>query len=348
MANTGQSGNTSGKEYRINGKIFTDDTQIEFRPNPKRPGFTDYERRYEKYRKANTFGEYLRLNPGKHALPDARYDLATGFLVVPSSVVNQLAFNVENLGSVRHGSLPPKPLTLFCGPNNSGKTWVMYALYHYYSSLQRLPRSFPKGEMPGNLDKWNESMTEELPFLFNVPREQLPDAGFTLDSKHAGLWPQLASEDGFQHDAFLIPAERNGLHLFFRELSTRRTALLHHASRENIDLGELLRDVIHSRYAIPIADYINWLNSLPDCMNQSSGFCEFNHYLKKQLAGGVYKVEKSTGRITFRPYQKRHDGKAMPTLDLHVTSGNVKSLFGLWFYLQYRAGPGDILMIDEP
>ena len=64
------------------------------------------------------------------------------------------------------------------------------------------------------------------------------------------------------HNTFLLPAERAGLNLFYRELGTRRTALLHHASRESIDLHELLRDVIQSRYALPIADYINWLNQL--------------------------------------------------------------------------------------
>ena len=32
---------------------------------------------------------------------------------------------------------------------------------------------------------------------------------------------------GEGRDAFLMPAERNGLHLFFRELSSKRTALLH-------------------------------------------------------------------------------------------------------------------------
>lgn len=46
-----------------------------------------------------------------------------------------------------------------------------------------------------------------------------------------------------------MPAERNGLHLFYRELSTRRTALLHHVSKTDINIEELLRDVMRSRYA---------------------------------------------------------------------------------------------------
>lgn len=31
-----------------------------------------------------------------------------------------------------------------------------------------------------------------------------------------------------------------------------------------------------------------------------------------------------------------------------MTSSTVKSLFGLWVYLEYDAQPGDVLMIDEP
>jgi len=35
-------------------------------------------------------------------------------------------------------------------------------------------------------------------------------------------------------------------------------------------------------------------------------------------------------------------------MSLHMTSSTVKSLFGLWFYLEKQAKAGDLLMIDEP
>ena len=201
---------------------------------------------------------------------------------------------------------------------------------------------------PENLHELNQFLTKRLPDFFNVSSEKLQGASFKLKD-NADLWRQLTSNGWRKHDVFLMPAERNGLHLFFRELSTRRTALLHHASKEDIDIDELLRDVIRSRYATPIAHYINWLNGLADSTGlQSKHFHPFAEQLKKQLAGGAYKVEKSTGNISFKPYQTKRDGKATPTLDLHVTSSTVKSLFGLWFYLEYQAEQGDILMIDEP
>ena len=45
---------------------------------------------------------------------------------------------------------------------------------------------------------------------------------------------------------------------------------------------------------------------------------------------------------------KRGDSNTPPKLDLHLTSSTVKSLFGLWAYLEFDAQPGDVLMIDEP
>ncbi|MCK0510167.1 AAA family ATPase [Aromatoleum buckelii] len=68
----------------------------------------------------------------------------------------------------------------------------------------------------------------------------------------------------------------------------------------------------------------------------------------RKLAGGRYEVD-AEGNISFTPYKKqRAKGGDMPTLDLHLTSSTVKSLFGLWFYLEHQAQPGDVLMIDEP
>ena len=270
-----------------------------------------------------------------------------------TDTANQLTFSIENLGAVRQGSITRRPLTLFCGPNNSGKTWVMYSLYHYHYALKWLTEKVDNevAELKladyQRLDKFNQFLIKNLPLIFNVSPEKLQGARFQLNSPE--LWQQLIRHDHRQQNVFLMPAERNGLHLFFRELSTRRTALLHHASRENIDIEELLRDVIRSRYAMPIAHYIDWLNGLADRAGyRAAHFHPFAEQLKKQLAGGAYKVEKSTGNISFKPYQTKRDGKATPTLDLHVTSSTVKSLFGLWFYLEYQAEQGDILMIDEP
>ncbi len=265
-------------------------------------------------------------------------------------------FSVCNLGSVRQGRFTQKPLTLFCGPNNTGKTWTMYSLYYWRQRLKRFTeekdywrhwlKQFTKEKSKNfpNSTEFNFIVSETLPELFNTSAEKLKDARFELVDYS---WQTAPAPENLP-DVFLMPAERNGLHLFFRELRTRRTALLHHASKEKIDVTELLRDVIRSRYAIPIARYINWLNMLPETQKfKSKDFHRFAEELKKELAGGAYKVDRD-GNIEFKPYQIKRDGRKTRYMGLHLTSSTVKSIFGLWFYLEHQARKGSILMIDEP
>ena len=265
-----------------------------------------------------------------------------------------LKFEVEKLGSVRDGRFTQKPLTVFCGPNNTGKTWVMYSLYHLHQWLRSTRQEFREEKENGDqskpaaltLENFNKKVSGTLADLFNAAPGSMQEAKFSLHPDTD--WQALLASNQLS-DIFLMPAERNGLHLFFRELSTRRTALLHHASREKIDIGELLRDVIRSRYAIPIAHYIDWLNDLAERQkSKSAEFHPFAGQVKRQLAGGAYSVDARTGSIEFKPYQHRRDGKKTTAMGLHMTSSTVKSLFGLWFYLEHQAEPGDLLMIDEP
>jgi len=273
------------------------------------------------------------------------------------TATNDLTFSVENLGSVRSGSFTPKPLTLFCGPNNSGKTWVMYALNHCYYGLSFLAQGSWKEErkpsLPAveplfaqNLQAFNDRCNSYLQnTVFNIPEEQLSNPRIYLESTLS--LPKIIADWGVL-SPFLMPAERNGLHLFFRELSARRAALLHQVSHKGIDMERLLRNVIRSPYAAPIAEYINWLNRLFEISNQhSADFHKLAEILEKTLAAGAYRMNPGTGSIVFKPHQTKQKDTT-PELDLHATASSVKSLFGLWFYLRHQAKKGDVLMIDEP
>ena len=278
--------------------------------------------------------------------------------------MTNLKFQVENLGVIKIGEFTQKPLTIFCGPNNSGKTWVMYSLYYCHGYMAGLAhkRRKRKAARPGSptvgkqdekalkqsLAGFNKQLSATLEDVFNTSSELLENAKFHLIGFDGSHFQEFLNDPENKKFPFLMPAERNGLHLFYRELSTRRAALLHHASKENIDLTELLKDVIRSRYALPIAHYIDWLNQLPEIQRGAAGpFHEQALHLQKQLAKGAYKVESRSGVIRFKPYQRRR-GIATQSMELHMTSSTVKSLFGLWFYLGNQAQPGDLLMIDEP
>ena len=279
--------------------------------------------------------------------------------------MTNLKFQIENLGVIKAGEFTQKPLTIFCGPNNSGKTWVMYSLYHCHGSMaglayESLKEKADKREekaLQQSLAEFNKQLSATLADVFNTSHELLANARFRLAGFDESHFQEFLNDPENTEFPFLMPAERNGLHLFFRELSTRRAALLHHASKENIDLNELLKDVIRSRYALPIAHYINWLNQLPEIQRGSakladhgaaSPFHQHALQLQKQLANGAYKVERRSGVIRFKPYQRKRGGTATQSMELHMTSSTVKSLFGLWFYLENQAQPGDLLMIDEP
>ncbi|WP_288403101.1 AAA family ATPase [uncultured Acinetobacter sp.] len=332
-------------------------------------------------------------------------------------------FSIKKLGNLDEGTIEVKPLTLLCGPNNTGKTWVMYTLYgflnnrdiHNLAGVDQIIADLKEnGLCQFNLEEWlNENFKStlksiektikyKLPSIFSsdsnlfenavfsweaslndiVERNQAEyfEFEFSLGSKQIPafkalkeknsqilsmtlikdlpkeilrdvisslIYGYLVGKDSQEQTAFLIPAERNGLHLFYRELSSRRTALLHHASRDELDLQLLLKDVLGSKYAKPIADYIDWLNDLTNIKKgaEKTKYHDLAEEVKK-LIGGRYNID-AEGNITFVPKKKR-GGPNAPKMDLHLSSSTAKSLFGLWFYLEYQAKEHSILMIDEP
>ncbi|MEW5559640.1 AAA family ATPase [Enterobacter asburiae] len=330
-------------------------------------------------------------------------------------------FSFKNIGCITNGEIDAKPLTILCGKNNTGKTWVMYGLYGFLNigvSNLVLPQTqsmskelIEKGNLEFNVIDWikenfaaikkdfNKNAAKMLSDVFNtndkdifshssfdwlIEENELIDHVYSkeltvslvvgtgkkeivLISKGPGSsiiqmtlldtsFPRLENFINMalsqllkiEHDSnpsFLIPAERNGLHLFFNELSSRRTALLHHASKEQFDLSSLLNDVLKSKYSAPIANYIDWLNEIrTNRKNKNSDFHHAAEELKKVISG-KYTVDPE-GQIYFSTYKR--GASASKKIELHLSSSTVKSLFGLWFYLEHQAKLGDILMIDEP
>jgi predicted ATPase len=141
---------------------------------------------------------------------------------------------------------------------------------------------------------------------------------------------------------FLLPAERSGLNLFFKELSSIRNRLLHQAQKYHINPIEFLQDLIESRYAEPISDYIEFLNSLDAVKKHKGQFCATAQEIQNEILKGQYEVSQH-GDVYFLP--DHGEQKKMP---LHFTSSTVKTFFGLVFYLNHLAQKGDCLMIDEP
>jgi len=328
-----------------------------------------------------------------------------------------MKIDFEHLGGIDNGSIELNDFTLFCGKNNSGKTYVMYSLYGLLGKDFDIRFNFVKKiieklkqegthrldvrqilashqkEMVKHIE---EHFKEYLPRLFGVTDEEFSDTAIHLNFDDEDLlarslakpaksalslgkikdWSlSLEKEAGSEaihlalhntdipesllqdfisktlvsilftclsKDSFLLPAERAGLNLFFKELSSTRNLLLQHAQKDKVDPMELLKDIISSRYADPIQDYIQHLNKIGRTKTQKSFFREYAHDIQKKVLNGKYEVD-SQGNVFFMPYRSKQT-----KLPLHFSSSTVKTLFGLVFYLEHLAEEGDCLMIDEP
>ncbi len=262
-------------------------------------------------------------------------------------------FKVENLGVIREGEFTQKPLTIFCGPNNSGKTWVMYSLYYWSKMLSDPDFRCAQYNRMGHghsikTANFRDVVNSGLPGVFNIKETMLGDARVDLVGSVKSM-KVLLDEKRKTRNVFLMPVERSSLHPFFVELGNHSSAELYHATKEVHNINELLDNTRRSRYPLPIADYIDWLNEMPEIMRESSkDFHRHAEILKKRFLGGAFHINTTTGDITFKLRQARREGHKTQAVGLHIASGTVKSLFGLWFYLEYQAQKGDLLMIEEP
>jgi predicted ATPase len=149
-------------------------------------------------------------------------------------------------------------------------------------------------------------------------------------------------------NSFLLPAERTGLNLFYKELSSKRTAIFHHKIiKSEIQTQELIKDLIVSRYSQPIADYIDFLNNSFELKKINSDFKDLAIEIQKNILNGKYIVE--TDGIYFIPH-KIHSktDNFNQKISLHLSSSTVKTFFSLVFYLEHLAKKGETLIIDEP
>lgn len=330
-----------------------------------------------------------------------------------------MKISIENFGAIKKRiEIEPKPLTIFCGSNNTGKTYGLYVLNALMDS--RFVASFDwakhnakvlleEGRLLIDRESWlgedalklaqkniSQGLKASLARFFVADSGLTDDAIFEVslslseieasvvnfelsygDSTNAsqkkpmglkgefsdkriglilyGDWPNTAAVERVlnnalmalycpirQGRALLLPAERTGINLFFRELNSRRAALLRHVTSQTLDTNELLKDIIVSRYPQPIHDYIEFMNAQPEIKRQTSEhFADLAAWLQKEVLRVKYKVDRY-GDISIAPLRSKTE------LGLHLGSSTAKTFFGLWSYLNHLAQPGDCLMIDEP
>lgn len=327
-----------------------------------------------------------------------------------------LKLKFRNLGTVRTGEIElAKGLTILCGENNRGKTYISYSIYGLLHNLFDLSPDFMKTHLRDlreegicrfdlqrfleeDFDKViqeiEDACSKRLPVIFSTGKDFFAEADIKLTfdkdlisqnvkrkeadkdfilGKHKILNIEKQSDSYFADitlfakqssllsdrwldesvckeilkiifhdlftDVFLIPSERAGINLFFRELNVNRNILIDRIAEDPPNISELARVI--SRYPQPVSEYIYFLNDLNFLIREQSEYEDIARAVKEKIIRGTYKVEDK--EISFVPFENRGE-----KLDLHIASSVAKTFFGLVFYLEHVAKKGDYLIIDEP
>lgn len=137
-----------------------------------------------------------------------------------------------------------------------------------------------------------------------------------------------------------IPAERNGLNVFRKELL---------ANRSNLFDERLSNRKHNTKYPKPISDYLNYLNLIDIHSFFDTNDAQLYNLLSETVIKG--KFEKINDDIFYRQFYRRKKERLTykkQSIPFHAASSSAKSLFGLDVYFEHLLMKNDILFIDEP
>ncbi len=235
----------------------------------------------------------------------------------------------ERLGALDRGEIELADLTIICGENNSGKTYVTYALYCLLKSWISLTRISLDTEM----NELREAGVAKINIRTKIV-EDWPRIREKLLEKFLQAFPAMMAscEKSFSQTRLNFEVEIGESwkkKKFNMELNSGKTFATFH-----------LRN--HAR---PVEDNIRFAAALPGPDNELSPLIKNHPGLLGdfgKITGGQYVTNKD-GITCFQPA-----GTKKLKLGLDETSSAVRSLLITWYWLKHHAKAGDMLMIDEP
>jgi len=245
----------------------------------------------------------------------------------------ELEVEIENFGPISSGKVRLKPLTIFIGPNNSGKS---YAAMLVYSLLEAASRPLGRGALerllesglawtfacpPGELVKAGEGVSRVRARLGNLTLKlELSGEGLRL----AGLSP--GGVEGVPAPCYYLPAARSSIVQSYRILAA---------------------GIVSARCGAPTltgvaAAFLASLITLPERKGPLHGL---SRELEEELLGGRVEARLSQGPLSYPEIRYRSREVELP---LHRASSSVSELAPLILYLKYYIRPGSLLIIEEP
>ncbi|WP_338815770.1 AAA family ATPase (plasmid) [Bernardetia sp. Wsw4-3y2] len=327
-----------------------------------------------------------------------------------------MQFEFKNLGTIKEAQLEMGNLTVICGKNNTGKTYLTYGIWgildieiigktniELFSTrqLEDIDNYIDKAKIEEDesyfylkIDEEHWSKAEQIINSFNkhsissvfasngkgfhnlklhrVIERNRNFSIFSLDivltkdfslevkiSKRESSLKELLTIDNvkqhhafsifillifiqsYRNNIFLLPAQRDSIELFYKELDKNRSHLLEKL-RTTRDLS--LLDKESSRFPQPIEKLIDFARDLTRQVIKTESFLakEYPELLKEveNLLGVTYEV--SGDEVLIK------DNYSTQKIPAYMASTSVRSLMHLHFWLKHKVQKGDLLMIDEP
>ena len=265
--------------------------------------------------------------------------------------------SINNLGAISEANFTVGDLTVICGKNNTGKTYITYATYGFLDTWNSawweamLPvgfnyelietDSYPKHLLDVACQEFSKSWHSVLGFKSKIDQK---DSIFRINYDVTET-PSCRSEENKKlPNTIMVSAERTGAALFQREVDFTRSRLIDLMKETTINPQQLLGRFT-AEYPLPVKHNIDFIRDLPNIVNKQSEFSKEHPKIIEAfnaIAGGEYAVN-SVGGINYTP-TNQPDLK----LTLAESSSTVRSLVNIGFYLKHLAKQGDLLMVDEP
>jgi len=255
-----------------------------------------------------------------------------------------MKFTFKNLGKLDEAVIDLKDLNLVCGTNNTGKTYLLYAIY-------------------GFLDFWNESFEANLS---KENKDQLFEESYLtidLDQKYSLSNVSSVLNEAAQEFAKVLHryfasspnsfkkveiqldiSEEEHIEWFGNFINTWKDMKIEF-SKKHSEKSKCFFVKHQKAYPKPITDNVTFIRELSTLKaiqtqeNESTNFQTSLHYLE-EIIDGTLEVDKN-GTL----YLKQGRLK----LEMNQASSSVRAMVDLYFYVQFQAHKKNkFLMIDEP
>ncbi len=263
-----------------------------------------------------------------------------------------MEFKFKNLGFIKEANIEMGNLTIICGENNTGKTYLTYSIYAFYDKLLALDKV--EIDIKEKIGIIENTFADKLTQIFFVEEDYFEKTQFNviynISKKEKNLFNLPKNyEIGINdiQNIFIITSERSGVSVFYKEIDNNRSSVIELISKEKDKISpnsiQKILDEFVSYYVTPIGQNIKYVRNFEKYSKQKSFLVTENNKelfeLWKNIVGGEYKTNNSGYYLEYEQDK---------TIPLYLSSSNAKSLMLFDLYIKNIAQNNDLLIIDEP